>query len=206
MASTLPNRSTHDRLACNKPYSTVTFDFDDQDWDSAYPTPREPRNDSAAWKVAAGVVIGAVLGGAAVYAVDRYLPQMALTEAAQVFGAAMRDRRERGAPEPAPPVRDSVAPEPAATAPETPLLQAEAAPPGAGVTEPAPPPAVSQRKPEPSPQARAELDRKVRAWKEYYQRPRHCVENPVADTLVDCANHYIRARREFEAAYRAGSN
>ncbi len=182
----------------------MTFDFDDQDWESGYPTPREARRDSTIWKIAAGVAIGAVLGGTLVAALDRYLPQLALTEAAQVFGEAMRDSGERSAPEPAPPVRDSTAPEPMPL--EKQLTQAEAAPPSAGVVAPAPPRVVDvERKPAAETGARDELNRKAQAWNEFYKKPRHCVEHPSADTLVECANHYIRAKREFEAAYMAGS-
>ena len=183
------------------------MNFDDQDWESGYPTPRQAQHDSTAWKVAAGVALGAVLGGTLVYAVDRYLPQMALTEAAHVFGAAVRDSGERSVPEPSPPLRDSTPQEPEPRPLESQLKQAGAAPPGAGVVAPAAPAVIVERKPAArSDAARAELDRKARAWSEYYKKPKHCVENPSADTLVECANHYIRARREFEAAYMAGSH
>ena len=182
------------------------MNFDDQDWESGYPTPRQARNDSTAWKVAAGVAIGVVLGGTLVVAVDRYLPQMALTEPAHMVGAAVRESGERAVPEPSPPLRDST-PQEAQPAPlESQLKQAGAVPPGAGVVAPAAPAVVVERKPARGDTARDEIDRKARAWSEYYKKPKHCVENPGADTLVECANHYIRARREFEAAYRAGSH
>ena len=46
--------------------------------------------------------------------------------------------------------------------------------------------------------------RKDRAWQRYYQRPDFCADNPTAAQMVQCANHHIRARREFEERYAAG--
>jgi hypothetical protein len=48
------------------------------------------------------------------------------------------------------------------------------------------------------------LERKQRAWARYYKKPPHCDNNPSSDSLVDCANHFIRARRQFEEDYAAG--
>jgi hypothetical protein len=46
--------------------------------------------------------------------------------------------------------------------------------------------------------------RKDRAWQRYYQRPDFCADNPTAAQMVQCANHHIRARKEFEERYAAG--
>ena len=46
--------------------------------------------------------------------------------------------------------------------------------------------------------------RKERAWERWYQRPAFCNENPTAAQMVHCANHHIRARKEFEERYMAG--
>ncbi len=48
--------------------------------------------------------------------------------------------------------------------------------------------------------AQAEAQRKAAAWAAFYKAPAHCAE--VA--TVECANDYIRARKAFEARYRAG--
>ena len=203
--STLPNRSAHARLAARTPRTNVNFD--DHDWDSAEPTAPAAQDGSTAWKVTAGVVAGVVLGGTLVYAIEHYMPGLALHETAQVFGQAMREGSQRSAPEPAPPLRDSTAPQAVAAPLEGQLLQAQAAPPSAGVVAPAPLLRVAnERNPDlGTVAARADLSRKAQAWAEHYQKPRHCLENPSADTLVDCANHYIRARREFDAAFEAGA-
>lgn len=178
------------------------MNFDDHDWDIAEPTARAAQDGSTAWKVAAGVV----LGGTLVYAIEHYMPHLAFHEAAQVFGQAMRGGSQRSAPEPSPPLRDSTAPQAVAAPLESQLRQAQAAPPSAGVVAPAPLRVVNERKADPGREAaRADLSRRAQAWAEHYQKPRYCLENPTADTLVDCANHYIRAKREFDAAFEAGS-
>lgn len=46
--------------------------------------------------------------------------------------------------------------------------------------------------------------RKERAWQRFYQRPDFCADNPTAAQMVQCANHHIRARKEFEERYSAG--
>jgi Zn-dependent M32 family carboxypeptidase len=46
--------------------------------------------------------------------------------------------------------------------------------------------------------------RKERAWQRFYQRPDFCADNPTAAQMVQCANQYIRARKEFEERYGAG--
>jgi glycosyltransferase involved in cell wall biosynthesis len=46
--------------------------------------------------------------------------------------------------------------------------------------------------------------RKERLWQRFYQRPDFCADNPTAAQMVQCANHHIRARKEFEERYSAG--
>jgi hypothetical protein len=38
----------------------------------------------------------------------------------------------------------------------------------------------------------------------YYVKPPACDDNPTKATMVECANHFIRARREFEVLYATG--
>jgi hypothetical protein len=46
--------------------------------------------------------------------------------------------------------------------------------------------------------------RKQRAWERFYQAPAFCSENPTPAQMVQCANHHIRARKEFEERYGGG--
>jgi hypothetical protein len=46
--------------------------------------------------------------------------------------------------------------------------------------------------------------RKERAWAKFYKKPPQCDGNPNNETMTECANHYIRAKRRFEEAYAAG--
>jgi hypothetical protein len=55
-----------------------------------------------------------------------------------------------------------------------------------------------------APSLREDDEQKELAWARYYKKPAQCEISPGRDTIVECANHYIRARREFEAAYAAG--
>ena len=56
----------------------------------------------------------------------------------------------------------------------------------------------------PPPPTAEEVQRKLRAWARVYRRPAACEGNPSSEQLVECANHYIRARREFEERWKAG--
>jgi hypothetical protein len=47
--------------------------------------------------------------------------------------------------------------------------------------------------------------RRERAWARFYKRPATCEGNPTGDQLVECGNHYIRMRREFDERWRAGN-
>lgn len=64
---------------------------------------------------------------------------------------------------------------------------------------------MRQRARETAEQAAAEtVRRKERAWQRFYQRPDFCADNPTAAQMVQCANHHIRARKEFEERYASG--
>jgi hypothetical protein len=47
--------------------------------------------------------------------------------------------------------------------------------------------------------------RKELAWARYYKRPQACEGNPSADQLIECANDFIRAKREFDERWRNGT-
>ena len=197
----------HDRLAHAIGWCIVNFD--DQDWEYGHPADldhdRDTAEGSAVWKVAAGVAVGIVIGAAAMYLADRHIDELAWSETAR----------------PA----DQLTPRAASTAERVPLPangQASAqaaAPPPAGRSA-SPPSAGLPRMAAPSSAVAAdtagrqagatpgdplsELERKQRAWSRYYKKPPYCEENPSSDVLIECANHYIRARRQFEEAYAAG--
>jgi hypothetical protein len=46
--------------------------------------------------------------------------------------------------------------------------------------------------------------RKERAWTKFYRKPANCEGNPTNETMTECANHYIRSKRQFEEAFAAG--
>ena len=51
---------------------------------------------------------------------------------------------------------------------------------------------------------REEADRRERAWAKFYVKPSKCEYTANNETLVECANEHIRAKRRFEVAYAAG--
>ena len=52
--------------------------------------------------------------------------------------------------------------------------------------------------------AQQAIERKERAWALFYKKPAACDEIPPKASMVECANHFIRAKREFEQLHGAG--
>ena len=177
--------------------------FEDQDWEELGAQARKGALDTAAaWKIGIGVVVGMLLGGALVYLLDHGMAQQGLSAAARALGRVVPVAGPvgAGAPRPAAPGAENDAarqqthdastavpgsPSPATTAPAA----GEGSDGGAVSTQRA---------------LQQAAEAKERAWARYYVKPAQCDVNPGRDTIVECANHFIRARREFEAAYAAG--
>ena len=68
-----------------------------------------------------------------------------------------------------------------------------------------PAPAASAPRAAPALSAAEVARRKELAWSRYYKRPPACEGNPTADQLIDCANHFIRSKREFDERWRTGT-
>lgn len=63
--------------------------------------------------------------------------------------------------------------------------------------------------PEPAPAADIELmdetaQRKEIAWKKFYSAPEQCQNLISTEAVVECGNHHIRKRREFEQLWEQG--
>jgi hypothetical protein len=177
--------------------------FEDQDWEELGAQARRGALDVAnAWRIVAGLAIGMLLGGGLVYLVDHGMLQRGLSEAAQAFQRAARGAGPPGAspPKSAVTVAEPLAaqqdvPEPASTVPGSQAPPADA------------PAAGSAREAESAQRAlQVAAQQKELAWARYYKKPAQCDGSPGRDTIVECANHFIRARREFEAAYAAGKH
>ncbi len=170
--------------------------FEDQDWEELGAQARLGALDAAnAWKLVAGVAIGMLLGGGLVYLVDHGMLQRALSDAARAIQQTVRVAAPASAipPTSTAPVAEQLATQqnmldPASTVP-APAAAASAGGVAADSTQRAMQEAAEQ---------------KERAWARYYKKPAQCDGSPGRDTIVECANHFIRARREFEAAYAAG--
>jgi hypothetical protein len=92
------------------------------------------------------------------------------------------------------PAPSAVAAAPSAAA--APLIEADDGPPAPVASAPRRTPALS---------AAEVARRKELAWSRYYKRPPTCEGNPTADQLIDCANHFIRSKREFDERWRNGT-
>jgi hypothetical protein len=184
------------------------MNFDDQDWELGQPPREESRGMPTAWKVGAGFALGLVLGGLLVHALERHWAQ----ESARLDAGATVERMLRNAPPTAAGTSSAVprvASEPSAVAlAEPPSKITEAA----HVASPAGPaePAVSGDDAAVASATatlragRQAAERKARDWARFYKKPTQCDDNPNRDVMIECANHYIRAKRQFDETYGAG--
>ncbi len=181
------------------------MNFDDQDWEEGEPSSRDLRARSTAWKVAAGVAAGIVLGGMLAVAFDRYATQRARSEGVQSFEQTVRgtdpavEREPRESPRQladqvdAGVLRDQQAQQLGAE-----QQRAADASQRAALEQ-------AKRKAEASQRAvQHAAERKDRDWARFYTKPAHCDDNPSKATMVECANHFIRAKRQFEEMHAAG--
>jgi hypothetical protein len=160
--------------------------YDDRDWDRHRPPSDRPRDDMLMWKVAGGVFIGSLVAAAVIAAVERYRVQVAFEEATRFF-QSMTSSAQKSSARATAEMREREARRAA---------EAEAARERA---------AEQQRSTEASKRAALEeAARKERAWAKFYKRPPMCDDNPNNQTMVECANGHIRAKRQFEEQYAAG--
>ncbi|HVK32158.1 MAG TPA: hypothetical protein VM845_06600 [Burkholderiaceae bacterium] len=169
--------------------------FSDSDWTSDAAAAATGRRDGAwIWTLALGIVIGAA-GATLVFLMLDRLPQGNAPQALAV------------APKPAPAVSPAPARAPATANDAVSTAAGPSAPPVRPAAPPPPEPvpdvsSVATTAPQPSADERR---RKERAWAAYYRRPASCEGNPTTDQLIECANHFIRSKREFEERWKAGT-
>lgn len=182
------------------------MNFDDQDWELAERAARSRADSAGVWKVALGVVAGIVIGGALVYAVDHRatwqasVERVAPAEAAPLSAVPNASSPQQDLamlPTDATRAGASVGDQGPTAADEPPRAAADAA--QAMALEDAERKAAAAQR-----AARQAAERKDRAWAMFYVKPPACDDNPTKATMVECANHFIRARREFEVLYATG--
>jgi cytoskeletal protein RodZ len=184
------------------------MNFDDQDWELGQPQREESRVMPTAWKVGAGFALGLALGGLLVHVLERQSAQ----EPARLDAGATVERMLRNAPPTAAGASSAVpgaaSEHSAVTSSEPPSKITEAAHP-ASPAELAEPAASGEDAAAASATAtlragRQAAERKARDWARFYKKPPQCDDNPNRDVMIECANHYIRAKRQFDEAYGAG--
>lgn len=185
--------------------------FSDSDWTRDPPLrPRLPPQQRRALILAIAIAVSCVAIAIAVYSIEQLLDASARNQALRhVDDVTAATPPGAGV---APPIVASTA-----SAETAPPPDVTAAP--ASATAPSPSSAAEvnaqklsaledemrQRARETAQQAAVEAARrKDRAWQRFYQRPDFCADNPTAAQMVQCANHHIRARKEFEERYAAG--
>jgi hypothetical protein len=165
--------------------------FSDSDWTAEAGASAAARRDSTwVWTLVLGLVVGAA-GATLVFLM---LERFAQRDAPQSVTATAA-------------LAPAAAPAPAAVIDSAPPAAGPSAPPAssaaASVTEPIPglAPAATVA---PRPSA-DEMRRRERAWAAFYKRPASCDGNPTTDQLIECANHFIRSKREFDERWKAGN-
>jgi hypothetical protein len=183
--------------------------FSDSDW--TRDPPRRPRVPAAQKRVlilAVAIAVSCMALAVAVYGIEQMLDASSRSEAFKRMGdeAAVR-----------PPGAGVAAPQAVASAVEASREGAAAASKPITATDSAAPAQTEakqlaaleaemlKRARETAAQAAVEAARrKERSWQRFYQRPDFCADNPTAAQMVQCANHHIRARKEFEERYSEG--
>jgi hypothetical protein len=183
--------------------------FSDSDWTREPPLrARIPPSQRRVLILAIAIAVSCVALAVAVYSIEQILDASSRSEALERIGN-MTTVSPPGAGIGAPPAAASaVEASPAVvTAASSPVASAASA--TAAETDAQQLSALEaemrQRARETAEQAAVEAARrKERAWQRFYQRPDFCADNPTAALMVQCANQYIRARKDFEERYSAG--
>ncbi len=196
--------------------------FSDSDWTRDPPLRvRVPLQQRRALTLAIAIAVSCVAIALAVYGIEQWLDASARSESLQRIGdvAAVERPSEGAARAPVATAASAALPAVAAVPGAAPLQDSSgsSAPPAASQPAARSPADLNaqqlvaleaemrQRARESAEQAAVEAARrKDRAWQRYYQRPDFCADNPTAAQMVQCANHHIRARKEFEERYAAG--
>lgn len=178
--------------------------FSDSDWTREPPLrPRLPPKQRRVLILATAIAVSCVALAVAVYGIEQLLDASARSAALEHSGEPAT---------PSPPGANVTAPIEAPAAIAEPAAAIESAPAPASAASATEAQALAtleaemrERARESAQQAAVETARrKERAWQRYYQRPDFCADNPTAAQMVQCANQYMRARKEFEERYPAG--
>ena len=140
------------------------------------------------WQIAAGVLVGVVIGGVGAYQVGHDTIRQFIAKPVASFNQLIGgDARPALVPDPKEPQRAATEQATAKKLRDDQARQLRADQQKAGGSE-----------------ALEAAARKERAWTKFYKKPPQCDGNPTDAAMTECANHYIRAKRQFEEAYAAG--
>jgi hypothetical protein len=184
--------------------------FSDSDWTRDPPLrPRMPASQRRVLILTIAIAVSCTALAVAVYGIEQLLDASSRSEELKRVGDMATVVSPPGAgvvapPALAPAVEAAPAAVTAASSPVAAAASASATPADAQQLS-ALEAEMRQRARETAEQAAVEAARrKERAWQRFYQRPDFCADNPTAALMVQCANQYIRARKQFEERYGAG--
>ena len=187
--------------------------FSDSDWTRDPPLrTRMPASQRRVLTLAIAISVSCLTLALAVYGIEQLLDASARDDALKHIGEVATTAPPSAgatAPAAAPAVTPDAVPMPAVTAPSAVAAVPAAPAPSASQVDAQQLSALEaemrQRARETAEHAAVEAaKRKERAWQRFYQRPDFCADNPTAALMVQCANQYIRARKEFEERYAGG--
>ena len=187
------------------------MNYDDSDWTheaaaASAATARPRRDVTLAGTLALGIVIGVAGTLLAVLALGRGSKGPAVPEPALAAAPATAGTSAAPAVQVAPTGTSPTAMVervPPSAGPTTPTTPAASAPATHDVNDDAEPPPVAAAPSRPF--SAEEQKRRERAWAKFYRRPASCEGNPTTDQLIECANHFIRSKREFDERWKAGT-
>jgi hypothetical protein len=182
--------------------------FSDSDWTRDPPLrPRMPASQRRVLILTIAIAVSCTALAVAVYGIEQLLDASSRSEELKRVGdmAPVVSPPSAGVVAPPAPASAVEAAPAAVTAASSPVAAAASATPADAQQLSALEAEMRQRARETAAQAAVEAARrKERAWQRFYQRPDFCADNPTAALMVQCANQYIRARKEFEERYGAG--
>lgn len=184
------------------------MNYDDSDWTheaaaASAATARPRRDVTLAGTLALGIVIGVAGTLLVVLALGRGPKTTPPSAPALAAAPAAADTPAAPAVQVAPTGTSPTAlveRAPTAAGAAAPVASAPSAHDANDDAEPAPVAAAPSK-----PVSAEEQKRRERAWAKFYRRPASCEGNPTTDQLIECANHFIRSKREFDERWKAGT-
>jgi Flp pilus assembly protein TadG len=137
------------------------------------------RENTSVWKIALGVTLGILVAGVIGFFVRAWMAQAAIEQITQQANKVLIQQHQAAQAARDRAIADKAEQERAAAYAAAARQRAQTAATEAAV-------------------------RRERAWAKYYKRPALCDNQPSNETMMKCANEYIRAKRQCDLDYESG--